>query len=291
MKSDVLTPESVLDQLSRNSTPYLDPLARINWQALDMDSFWLPEQALSLYGVPEFMNCPREQRIKLSQYEFINLLEMNLCLETALMSRLCDSLHAQTLRHPLASYRLHELREEAGHSLMFLQLIKQSRLERVTWKARQSGVFSWLRKHAALDSPLYWALTLMVEELPDRIHRQLLRDEHMLCPVIVDLTRIHVIDESRHITHANQTLATIMTGLNRWQKATLRWILQRLANQFIRSCYFPGTEVYDLAGLMPGRSWANLAWGNRHRHQWIRQQLATTLRPLKDNGVVLRWTK
>lgn len=289
MKSDASTPASLLDQLCDSSIPYQDPLTRIDWQALDKHAFWLPEQAMSLYGVPEFMSSPLEQRMKLSQYEFMNLLEINLWLEGLLMSRLCDSMRAHSNRQSLACYQLHELREEAGHSLMFLELIQRSGLERVFRGQQQLRWFEWLRRHASLASPLYWAVTLIVEELPDRMHRLILRDTHSLCPVIVKMTKIHAIDESRHITHASRILATIIKPLNRYQKATLGWLLQRLLNQFIRTYYFPAPDCYDLAGLMPGRSWAALAGQNQHRHQLIQQQLETTLRPLTENGITLVW--
>lgn len=289
MKSDSSSPSSLLDQLSHNSVPYQDPLPRIDWQALDKHAFWLPEQAMSLYGVPEFMASPEEQRIKLSQYEFIYLLEMNLWLEAMLMLRLCQSIQTQSSRYSLASYQLHELREEAGHSLMFQELLYRSGLERVLQGQHHLRWFEWVYQHISLDSPLFWAVTLMAEELPDRMNRIILRESHALCPVIVKMTKIHAMDESRHITHANQTLATISKRLSRLQKKSLGWIVTRMLNQFIRRYYFPLPECYDLAGLMPGRSWAALARKNQQRHQWIKQQLESTLRPLRDNGIDLKW--
>ncbi len=42
---------SLIRQLSDNSGPYRDPLSAIDWTRLDSASFWLPEPALSLYGL------------------------------------------------------------------------------------------------------------------------------------------------------------------------------------------------------------------------------------------------
>ena len=44
----------LLRQLSGNSGPYRDPLATIGWSRLDVTEFWLPDPALSLYGLPEY---------------------------------------------------------------------------------------------------------------------------------------------------------------------------------------------------------------------------------------------
>lgn len=66
---------ALLGQLSSNSLPYRDPLAVIDWAALDVHGFWLPEPepALSLYGLPEYEALAPEVKRRLSQYEFINV--------------------------------------------------------------------------------------------------------------------------------------------------------------------------------------------------------------------------
>jgi len=64
---------ALLRQLSSNNARYRDPLAVIDWGALDLDSHWLPEPALSLYGLPDFDTLSSAVRRRLSQYEFIIL--------------------------------------------------------------------------------------------------------------------------------------------------------------------------------------------------------------------------
>ena len=291
MKSDSSITTALLEQLSVNSTPYVDPINRIDWEALNLDAPWLPESAISLYGVPEFVNTPVEQRIKLSQYELLHLLEIGLWFESLFMSRLCDSARVNTDKISLATYHLHELREEAGHGLLFFQLVKRSGLERVVPDKRHAKWFEYLRKRATLDSSLFWAACLMAEELLDRMHRTLLHDSTGICPTIQKVIRVYTIDRARHITHAKCMVETMIKPLNRWQKWKHQLVLRRVFNQFVRLLYFPSAESYDLAGLMPGCSWAALAWNNQLRHQYVRQQLETTMRPLKQNGIVLDWYK
>ncbi len=69
---------ALLGQLSSNSLPYRDPLAVIDWAALDVHGFWLPEPALSLYGLPEYEALAPEVKRRLSQYEFINVMQAGL---------------------------------------------------------------------------------------------------------------------------------------------------------------------------------------------------------------------
>lgn len=39
----------LIEQLSRSSRPYRDPLARIDWDRLDRDSYWLPESGIDTW--------------------------------------------------------------------------------------------------------------------------------------------------------------------------------------------------------------------------------------------------
>ena len=71
---------SLLEQLSANSVPYRDPLAVLDWRALDLDSYWLPPEAVSLHGLPEFEALSDAARIRLSQYEFLGIAQVSVAL-------------------------------------------------------------------------------------------------------------------------------------------------------------------------------------------------------------------
>ena len=118
---------TLLEQLSINSDPYHDPLARLDWAAFNCDDYWLPEDALSLYGLPEYQALSDAARRRLSQYEFIGFIQAGLWLEGIFIERLGRALKDSALAAEQAIY-LHEIREEAGHSLMFLKLMERSGL-------------------------------------------------------------------------------------------------------------------------------------------------------------------
>jgi len=141
---------ALLRQLSGNSGPYRDPLAAIDWSRLDVTSFWLPEPALSLYGLPEYDTLAVDVRQRMSQYEFINVIHTGLWLESVFVQRVSRRLDA-TLPRAEYEYFLHELREEAGHSLMFLKAIEASGLALApgAWRA-----IARLARDALAASPL-----------------------------------------------------------------------------------------------------------------------------------------
>ena len=291
MKSDTSATTLLLDQLSRNSSPYQDPMTRVNWNELDTDSYWLPEPALSLYGVPEFMDCPQQQRIRLSQYEFLHLLEVGLWLEGLFIAQLGRGLRRHQASFSLAAYHLHELREEAGHSLMFMELMRRSGLTRVPLDGRRLRWLDRIGRHVSADSLLFQALTLIGEEVPDRMNRFILRQRQSLCPAVVEIIRLHTIDESRHIAHAKNRVSVALRSAGGLARLATRFLLPRLFRHFVQLVYFPGPGVYQRAGFAPGRCWADVARHNPRRHRFIEQQLESSLRVLKQQGYALHWRR
>jgi hypothetical protein len=284
-----LPSSELLEQLSRNSTPYLDPLARVNWDALSLESFWLPEEALSLYGLDAYHDLPLERRQALSQYEFLNFIEAALWLEGIFMERISRSVARLGSDLPRATYRLHELREEAGHSLMFLELMGRSRLPMPRTRFRRFNLANLLGRHAPYESTAFWIAVLIGEEVPDRMNRLIRKHRDAICPTIHDMVTMHVIDEARHIAHARETLSGAVEGLSPLQRALFRPVLNAVFRQFVTAFYYPRPRVYELAGLLDGRQWARLARSNPHRTRFVDQCVRSSLRVLDEHGLRLRW--
>src|SRR5512146_2802550 len=113
-------------RLAEPSVPPSDsPLERSDWDAVDRECWWLPPDALSLAGVAEFEALPLVTRRRLSHREFAHLTEAGLWLEAVFLQRLA-ALAWHTRDAALRARYLEEIREEAGHSLIFLELLRRS---------------------------------------------------------------------------------------------------------------------------------------------------------------------
>lgn len=280
-------PSKLVDQLSRNSTPYHDPVARIAWADLSRERFWLPPEALSLHGVAEFMSLPEESRRHVSHYEFLNFAAAGLWLEGLFMERIARDL--RQVNDPLtAKYQLHELREEAGHSLMFLELIERSGLAFPFPPPRPNSVLSeWFARRAPLSSPAFWVAVLIGEEVPDRMNRFLRRHHEAVCPIIMQIATSHVIDEARHIAYTREILDARVPTWSRLARLVSQPVLRRLLRQFVAAFYYPEPEIYELAGLSPGRFWARRARLNPRRAAFVADCLRPTLHVLEQYGLAL----
>jgi len=277
---------ALLRQLSENSQRYRDPLAAVDWARLDADSFWLPESALSLHGLAAYDDLALDVRRRLSQYEFINVMHSGLWLERVFMQRLSQRLSAGL---PRAEYQyfLHEMREEAGHSLMFLRAIEAAGLEVPAGAWQPPRVADWLARRAPAGGVLFWAATVIAEDVPDKFNRHL-RTIDSINPAVRDICTLHCIDEARHIAAARAQLESALSALPRPLLPLLSPLLRLLVRQHARVFYLPPAQFYELSGLTHGESWRRMAQHNPARRDFIRERLAPTLHLLEACGFRLQ---
>lgn len=278
---------TLLRQLSENSTPYRDPLTSLDWDALDTRDYWLPPQALSICGLPEFATLNEAVKRRLSQYEFINVMLCGLWLESVFIVRLGSAL-AGGMDAAERSWLLHEIREEAGHSLMFLRLIELSALplpER-TWRG------PWLADACArrlpATGPLFWLAAAIGEDIPDKFNRYVRQHGGAVNPVIREACTLHIVDEARHIAYARERLEIHLARTGTLRRRSLAAALDLLLRQFAVRFYFPPAEFYELAGLTRGTWWRRAARANPQRREFVRERMAPTVRMLRHYGFRVR---
>jgi len=277
-------PSELAEHLSRNSAPYRDPVSRIDWDRLNTRQYWLPPEAVSLHGVPEFMDRPESERMRLSHYEFLSFIEAGLWLEGMFMERIARSMRQDRRNLPALKYRLHEMREEAGHSLMFLELMERSGLSIPYRRHSRLRLANLFGRYAPLESAAFWMATVIGEEIPDRLNRYIRQHSVRVCPAIVEMSTLHIIDEARHITYAREMTESRLAWLRGWQRPLLRPLLKRLLRQFIDVFYYPDARLYELAGLYPGVRWAAEARANPQRRHFVEHCLHPTLEIFRQRG-------
>lgn len=275
---------SLVRHLNAAAEPYRDPVARVRWEALCLEDFWLPREALSLYGLSAFDALEEAAQRRLSQYEFLGILRAGLWFEGLFMARL-----ARRLRQPLPLanhlYLLRELREEAGHSLMFLTLMDKSGLALPEGHRPLPPSAEWLGQWLPVDSPLFWLAVLIGEDVPDKLNRYLRQQpEGAVNPAVRDICLMHMMDEARHLAFARRTLEAGLARLGPTRRRWMGWLLNRLLRLMAEAMFFPQAALYEAAGLTPGHHWRALARSNPHRREFVRRLLGPTTRLLRGYG-------
>jgi hypothetical protein len=278
----------LLRLLNDASAPYRDPLGRLNWEGLDLDRWWLPPHALSLSGVEEFEGLSPARRRRLSHCEYLHLLGMALWLESLFMRHICGALDGSTAA--LQSRYLHEIREKAGHSLMFLELAERSGIRIAESRRRRPLFASALSHRLSIDSALFWALAVIGEELPDKLNRAVrqMSDKAPVCTVVYHLATLHAMDETRHIALARANCEEVSQRLSSWQRMVqspfLSWFLCAVG----RALFFPPPAVYEAAGFDRPRAWQALAKANPVRWRLVEHAVKPTRDFLREQGWHIR---
>lgn len=282
-------PPALVQLLNDESLPYHDPLGKLNWEGVARDTWWLPPESLSLAGVPAFERLPVVDRQRLSHFEFAHLLETGLWLESLFIARLGRGLDG-TADTALKRRYLHEIREEAGHSLMFLELMTRSGVAIPDARAHRPRLAQQVGRHAPADGLLFWATVLAGEELPNRMNAMVRAgiEQSTVSAVVYRMVDLHMRDEARHIAHARATVEALAREASPLRKRLASAALGVVIDQFVRCVFFPPPAVFRLALGGDGEHWATLASASATRIELARQSLQPTLAFLGRLGLPVR---
>ncbi|MFE9106170.1 AurF N-oxygenase family protein [Actinomadura geliboluensis] len=262
--------EVVAERLLRTSRKHsFDPDADVDWDApQDPDVFYIPPQLVSLYETPLWDGLTHRQRVELSKREMCSIASFGIWSEMMLMQSLL--MHAYRHRYDSGhfAYALTEIADECRHSKMFGRMVRTCGLR--THRPRALEYHAAKLFGAVYDPMPMFAGTLVVEELTDAFQRLTFPDEEMQ-PLIRQVTRIHVIEEARHIKYAREELKRLVVKAPALQRrAAAYWMAQAtrlLATQMIHpSCYTAVGLDPKLARRVAARSphrRATLAWSFR----------------------------
>ena len=173
---------------------------------------------------------------------------------------------APHLRNGSAEYRyvMHEVVEEARHSMMFQELINRigadPRPPTGFDQFCDDRIANWGREFPEL----FFFAVLAGEIFIDQQNRELLRQpKHVVHPIVRRVIQIHVTEEARHVCFAEQYLREHLPACNRLQREAMGWVIpvifseanrvimqpdRRLAREFaipktaLREAFGPGTE-------------------------------------------------
>jgi len=279
--------EALLDRLNAASRPYRDPVAQIPWHELDPARPWLPERLVSLHGLPEYAALSEPQKLRLSQAEFVATAELGLWLESLFLARFGRDVLRQLGASPAASqYRLNELREEAGHSLMFIELMRRSGFPFLTPPQRRPRLASLFARLVPAPSPIFWAAVFIGEAVPNQLNR-LIAGEGALPGAVRAIVELHMRDEIRHVAYARLRLARDLPRLGRGARMLLLPLLRVVLRQFLDTCFYPQAAVYGAAGLADAPRLARIVRTSPARAALVAECFEPARRFLRAQGLDL----
>ncbi|MFI5527375.1 diiron oxygenase [Kitasatospora sp. NPDC051853] len=268
----------LLDSSARLS---YDPSVEIDWDApLPEEHYGLNPEWSTLYGTRLWDEMTERQRVTLTRHEVCSIMSTGIWFEMILQQMV---LRDQYLKNPgNAEFRfaLTEIADECRHSIMFARACEKMgapayRPKRVLAEAGR------LFKATARGEMAYGGI-LVAEEVLDVMQRDWMRGENVL-DIVRGTSRIHVVEESRHMKFARQEIRERLYGAGPLRRRLAAGGIATAAFVIVSSMVNKG--VYAAAGLDPARAIAE-ARANQHRKAMMRTSSAHLMAFLADNGLL-----
>lgn len=238
--------EQVAERLLASSRKHsFDPDTELDWDAPFEEGKWFwPPELVSLYDTPMWKRMSEEQRMDLARHEAASLASLGIWFEIILMQLLVRHIYDKSLTSSHVRYALTEIADECRHSMMFARMISTGGTPAYPVTRFHHNLARVLK--TVSTTPGSFAATLLGEEILDWMQRLTFPDERVQ-PLVRGVTRIHVIEEARHVRYAREELRRQMKTAPRWERQLTRISSGEAARVF--SVSFVNPDVYTNVGL------------------------------------------
>nr|WTB33669.1 diiron oxygenase [Streptomyces sp. NBC_00830] len=250
MLRDALGPlrdrEQIAERLLESSAKHsFDPDTELDWDLTVEDGKWFwPPELVSLYDTPLWRKMSEEQRMDLARHEAASLASLGIWFEIILMQLLVRHIYDKPVTSNHVRYALTEIADECRHSMMFGRMIGWSDAPNYPVPHVYHNLARVLK--TVSTTPGSFAATLLGEEILDWMQRLTFPDERVQT-LVRGVTRIHVVEEARHVRYAREELRRQMVTAPRWEREFTRLSCGEAARVF--SVCFVNPQVYENVGL------------------------------------------
>ena len=258
-----------------------DPQVDIDWDApLEPGLYGMSPEWSSLYGTPLWDDLSEPGRVRLTEHEFCSISGVGIWFEMILMQMILRDVYDQDPATPHVQFALTEIADECRHSIMFARTAEKygAPSYRPSPSAHRLGRAFKTLAHG----PNVYAAILVAEEVLDIFQRDLIADERVQ-PLTRAVSRIHVVEEARHMRFARDEIARRAAGMSRRQRSEQRLVLGVVANIIIDNLVHP--DVYTAAGLAPDVA-TRVARDNQHYRDKLRSSAENLTAFLRDAGLI-----
>ncbi|MFJ2767943.1 diiron oxygenase [Streptomyces sp. NPDC087300] len=238
--------EQVAVRLLESSAKHsFDPDRELDWDAPVEEGKWFwPPELVSLYGTPLWKRMSEEQRFDLARHEAASLASLGIWFEIILIQLLVRHIYDKPVTSAHVRYALTEIADECRHSMMFGRMIEKGGAPTYPVTRLNHNLARVLK--TVSTTPGSFACTLLGEEILDWMQRLTFPDERVQT-LVRGVTRIHVVEEARHVRYAREELRRQMVTAPRWERGLTRLSCGEAARVF--SIAFVNPEVYTNVGL------------------------------------------
>lgn len=258
-----------------------DPQVDIDWsEPLEPGLYGISPEWSSLYGTPLWEGLSPDARIRLTEHEFCSISGAGIWFEMILMQMVLRDVYDQDPSTPHVQFALTEIADECRHSIMFARAAEKygAPSYRPSERAHRLGRILKTFGHG----PNLYAAILVAEEVLDIFQREMIDDERVQ-PLTRAISRIHVVEEARHMRFARDEIARRAASLTPTHRAHQRLILGVVANVIVHNLVH--RNVYAAVGLDPDTA-TRAARGNERYTANLRRSAENLTTFLTEVGLI-----
>ncbi|WP_404315256.1 diiron oxygenase [Prescottella equi] len=267
--------------LASSARKSYDPMVEVDWNApLPTDKFGLTPEWSTLYGTALWDEMTDERKIELTKHEAASVSSVGLWFEILLMQMLLRDVYGRDKHSRHVQFALTEVADECRHSVMFARAGEKFGMP-------DYGPITFIHRAGRLWGGLFrganaYASVMAAEEILDMMQRDFMKDERVQ-PITRTVSKIHVLEEARHIRFAREEVTRRLQGASRARRAFERVSTAATVYFVMKSMIHP--DVYVNAGLDKERA-LEVARTNKHHHDKIRTSGSKLMSFLDSVGLV-----
>jgi hypothetical protein len=286
-----------VEALSRATTRLrFDPYVDIDWDAsenaLDRnDPRWqLDPQTTPLAATDWYAEQPLQRRIDMGRWVTANMLKTTIQFEMMLIRGVVHYSGKLSNGSPVFRYLLHELVDECNHIQMFQEFINRTG-EDVPGMRRASRIFGPILGFIGGYISILHFIAILCGEQPLHYQQTLQhRGAANVPPLLSKITYIHLAEEARHITFADDHLAEQMRRAGRFKRVScaiafpifLRWLIGESVGP-------PRTFARQFG--VPRTVFKSAYWRSARSRQMMAESAADVRRVAHDLGLLTAWSR
>ncbi|MFY0405528.1 AurF N-oxygenase family protein [Solicola sp. PLA-1-18] len=267
--------------LDSAATLSYDPATELDWDApLEPGLYGLNPEWCSLYGTPLWDEMTEDQKVTLTRHEVCSIMSTGIWFEMILQQMILRDQYVQDPSTSEFQFALTEIADECRHSIMFARACAKMDVPNYTPKRLTVEVARAFKTLANAEAA--YGGILVAEEVLDVMQRDWMRGEQVL-PIVRGTSKIHVVEESRHMKFAREEIRESMQGVSERRRRMSAFVISMAAYFIVTSMVNPG--VYAAAGLDTKRAVREAA-RSEHRKAMMRTSCAHLMHFLSEVGLL-----
>ncbi|TJZ77920.1 diiron oxygenase [Rhodococcus oryzae] len=218
----------------RRFDPYLD----IDWDAPEfaidpVDPRWVLSPELDPLGATRwYREQPLERRIAIGKWRQANSVKVGAAFESILIRGMMQYIMKLPNGSPEFRYCLHEMTEECNHIQMFQELVNRIGVDVPGMRRPFRALSPFIGVAGGYAHVILFIGILGGEEPIDHYQKALIREGANIPPAMLRTMEIHIAEEARHISFANEFLKAHVDKMSAASKAVcavtfplaMRWL-------------------------------------------------------------------